>query len=229
MNNISNRILNKGYSKLNEYLREKSVLTPHALRKQKKVELFCEYENKPIPTKKTFKLFLYEECTNPESKIFVSEKPAYIKRKNTTNNKRKEQYINYINSKEWKDFRLSIIKERGYKCEKCGNEKKVIHAHHLTYERFMKELPEDIQLLCVTCHEQVHQKPKKKKVIETKKKQNIPPPERIKHIVNKNHKKIKERLQSGEYTLKQAKSAWKGIVTWANNRNYKVDALILTN
>jgi hypothetical protein len=225
MDNISNRKLVKAYSKLNEYLREKGVEVPHAIRRHQRVILFCEFENKPIPKKKDFKLFLYNECTNPESKIFVKIKISSVKKQKNVHSARKERYTNYINSNEWKSFRLSIIKERGYKCEKCGANNRIIHAHHLTYERFMKELPEDIQLLCVPCHKEIHEKPKHKKenTIKIRKKQNIPPTERIKNIVNKNYKKIQERLQSGEYTLKQAKSAWKGIVTWANNRNYQVD------
>lgn len=77
--------------------------------------------------------------------------------------KKKAEYIAYIASEKWKSFRNGIIKERGRKCEKCGQDKGEIHAHHLTYERFMNELPEDIQLLCKACHMAIHNRRNKKK------------------------------------------------------------------
>ena len=78
-------------------------------------------------------------------------------------NKRKSKYLAYINSKEWKELKLDLLIKRGYKCEKCGADDKIIHAHHLTYERFMNELPEDIQLLCIVCHKNHHKKERNEK------------------------------------------------------------------
>lgn len=87
---------------------------------------------------------------------------------------RKQEYIAYIASPKWKSFRNSIIIERGRKCERCGEEKGEIHAHHLTYIRFMNELPEDIKLLCKPCHKEVHRlkdaKKKRKKAVNKPKK-----------------------------------------------------------
>jgi hypothetical protein len=67
----------------------------------------------------------------------------------------KEKYNTYINSPEWKKFRLSIIIERGSVCEKCSAEGSV-DAHHLTYDRLFNELPQDIMLLCKPCHKKEH-------------------------------------------------------------------------
>jgi hypothetical protein len=144
-------------------------------------------------------------------------------------NKRKSKYLAYINSKEWKELKLDLLIKRGCRCEKCGIDKQpnLIQVHHLTYDRLYNELETDLLLVCGKCHKEIHNIKDKKKTQKKpnikKQKQNIPSPERIEKIVIKNYNKIKDRLQSGKYTLKQAKSSWKGIVTWAKNRNYKVD------
>lgn len=112
--------------------------------------------------------YLIDEYNNPKSLIYKTtlgkEKNAIKAReKNLAAEKRRNEYLEYLNSDKWRAFRLGIMKERGRKCEKCGQDKGEIHAHHLTYERFMNELPEDIQLLCKPCHMAVHNRRNKKK------------------------------------------------------------------
>ena len=78
---------------------------------------------------------------------------------------RREIYIEYINSAEWRAFRKTVIEVRGSICERCGSEGSV-DVHHLTYERLMLELPEDVKLLCRDCHKLEHKsvgKSKKRK------------------------------------------------------------------
>lgn len=45
-------------------------------------------------------------------------------------------------------------------CSKCGATKaeKIIHRHHID-ENPMNNAPENIEILCVTCHRKTHQKP----------------------------------------------------------------------
>jgi len=64
-------------------------------------------------------------------------------------------YKNYINSPEWYDKRQLILDRCNNKCEVCHN-KKVIHIHHITYERLGNELLEDLQGLCLECHQKLH-------------------------------------------------------------------------
>ena len=40
----------------------------------------------------------------------------------------------------------------GNRCSSCLN----LDAHHLTYERFGNELPEDLMILCRTHHIELH-------------------------------------------------------------------------
>lgn len=86
--------------------------------------------------------------------------------------KRKEDYIKYLKSREWIEFRANIIKKRGKACEKCGKTNCIIHAHHLTYERIFVELESDIQLLCEECHKKIHNKKTKHKKPKSKKRNN---------------------------------------------------------
>ena len=64
-------------------------------------------------------------------------------------------YVAHINSDEWKLFRHNIIVTRGMACERCGKAGPV-DAHHITYERFGHELPEDVKLYCRSCHDLMH-------------------------------------------------------------------------
>lgn len=73
----------------------------------------------------------------------------------------KAEYNRHIHSSVWKNFRKKILEERDNKCEKCGYTRR-LHLHHLNYDNFGHELPEDVQVLCNTCHEKVHNKAKKK-------------------------------------------------------------------
>jgi phage terminase large subunit GpA-like protein len=65
------------------------------------------------------------------------------------------KYVNYMRSKEWREFRRGILQERGARCERCGwdFEESKLELHHRTYERLGAERSEDVELLCHPCHE----------------------------------------------------------------------------
>ncbi len=180
----NNSKINAAIRRLNLYLLNSGIPKPFMLKKIEKVRIFCRLENITPPSKKNQNNFLLEQYNSDYSKISHKIKPPFkVRLKNKINTFKEKiyadrmiQYAKYINSDKWKSFRLSIIKQRGHRCEVCMNEDKVIHAHHLTYERFMNELPEDIQLLCVDCHRNVHQKEyklKQKKLKKIKKKHSL--------------------------------------------------------
>lgn len=64
-------------------------------------------------------------------------------------------YRTYLNSAQWKTRRALLINERGSQCDNCGKVG-LVQVHHLSYERLGRELPIDLQLLCLSCHKQVH-------------------------------------------------------------------------
>ena len=65
-------------------------------------------------------------------------------------------YLEYLSSKWWKYRRRQALKRAKHRCEKCGATKK-LEVHHKTYETLGKEKDEDLQVLCVPCHEHAHQ------------------------------------------------------------------------
>ena len=67
---------------------------------------------------------------------------------------KRDNYHEYLQSKEWKQKRLRILRKAGFKCRKCG--KKATEVHHETYERIFNERDTDLTALCRTCHDKKH-------------------------------------------------------------------------
>ena len=64
-----------------------------------------------------------------------------------------EEYVDYIQSNEWRQRCRNLIRKRGRRCEKCGGNGKVLEVHHLTYERLGHERDEDLEVVCRgRCH-----------------------------------------------------------------------------
>lgn len=110
-----------------------------------------------IPLNTSIDTFLISEYLRPESPIFKDKKLPVVKRV-VKGKKRKHQYTSYLKSKKWINFKNSLKIARGNKCEKCGKSKCILHGHHLTYKRFMNELPEDILIVCEDCHSNLHKR-----------------------------------------------------------------------
>lgn len=70
--------------------------------------------------------------------------------------RRKAAYDAYMNSEEWRQLKIQIIKERGRRCERCGALPPIIYLHHLTYKRFGHEWRQDLILVCFECHAKEH-------------------------------------------------------------------------
>lgn len=66
-------------------------------------------------------------------------------------------YQIYLNSPEWKALRQQVISRANGICERCHN-RPISHIHHLTYVRFGNEYLEDLEGLCIPCHEYYHPK-----------------------------------------------------------------------
>jgi 5-methylcytosine-specific restriction endonuclease McrA len=70
--------------------------------------------------------------------------------------KRGQSYDAYINSSLWQRLRVEALRMAGNRCAKCGSGGPGLHVHHLTYERFTRERLSDLQVLCPTCHNELH-------------------------------------------------------------------------
>lgn len=62
-------------------------------------------------------------------------------------------YTAYLRGDHWKVFVASNLGTNCFCCRKDRN----LQLHHITYERFGRELPQDVITLCGGCHRAVHE------------------------------------------------------------------------
>lgn len=60
-------------------------------------------------------------------------------------------YDEYIQSDLWRRVRDRAIRLARWKCERCSTQRS-LQVHHKTYARLGCESPEDLEVLCLTCH-----------------------------------------------------------------------------
>jgi 5-methylcytosine-specific restriction endonuclease McrA len=66
-----------------------------------------------------------------------------------------DEYISWINSKEWAKRRAGRLIAQDFSCERCGSNV-ALQVHHKTYKRLRNERDEDLEVLCGLCHRQEH-------------------------------------------------------------------------
>lgn len=66
-------------------------------------------------------------------------------------------YKAYITSRRWGFTKRRLYKQRPRKCEKCENTQR-LHVHHLHYNTLGIERYMDLQILCIGCHHEAHDK-----------------------------------------------------------------------
>jgi 5-methylcytosine-specific restriction endonuclease McrA len=76
----------------------------------------------------------------------------------------RERYRAYLASPEWQIKRAAAFKKCCGICEDCKSST-ATEIHHLTYERFKRELPGDIVALCHSCHVKADERQRTEKEI----------------------------------------------------------------
>jgi 5-methylcytosine-specific restriction endonuclease McrA len=64
-------------------------------------------------------------------------------------------YKQYLRSPEWQKKRVAVIHRAKGICERCGKWP-IVNIHHKTYDRLGHELLEDLEGVCLKCHEELH-------------------------------------------------------------------------
>lgn len=64
-------------------------------------------------------------------------------------------YKAYIKSDKWKKKREQVFRFYGKRCYACRKPERILHVHHLTYDRLGNENVRDLIPLCVPCHKEV--------------------------------------------------------------------------
>lgn len=92
-------------------------------------------------------------ANNKKNSPKVKKRGGYVRK--TTKSKNKQQY----KTKEWLELRDRIVTRDNNRCVACGKEAKVLHVHHLLYERGKEiwEVPDYyLVTLCPGCHVKEH-------------------------------------------------------------------------
>ena len=68
-------------------------------------------------------------------------------------------YAMYLRTAHWRQVRVAALQQAKYRCAKCGTGKQ-LQTHHLSYKHLGEEqrYPQDLQVLCRTCHAAAHGK-----------------------------------------------------------------------
>ena len=95
-----------------------------------------------------------KEILSERHKIFVAPEHAHHYRKWGISSQAHKAYV--FHSPVWAEKRRACKERAGWKCEDCGRSRLLLEAHHLTYEHFGAELPEELRCLCQPCHARRH-------------------------------------------------------------------------
>lgn len=69
-------------------------------------------------------------------------------------------YAQKLKDPRWQKRRLQILDKRGWRCERCFNDKQTLHVHHKRYRGEPWEVSDsDLEVLCEPCHNGEHGKP----------------------------------------------------------------------
>lgn len=64
-------------------------------------------------------------------------------------------YKQYLKSEHWKQTKEKAYIILGRKCNRCGS-KNYLNIHHKHYQNIGCELIEDLEVVCKSCHEKIH-------------------------------------------------------------------------
>ena len=77
-------------------------------------------------------------------------------RKRTPEELSKLSYKDYLETKEWYDFRIARLNHSLRRCQLCNESEGELNIHHRTYKNIFNESFEDTTVLCKRCHELFH-------------------------------------------------------------------------
>jgi 5-methylcytosine-specific restriction endonuclease McrA len=65
-------------------------------------------------------------------------------------------FAEYRVQPEWQVRRAQAITRAEYKCQTCPARDTTLDVHHNNYERYGNERPQDLVVLCRSCHQKIH-------------------------------------------------------------------------
>lgn len=152
------------------------------------------------------------EITRPKLQAYIAEREADKKEGGVEPGR--VNYYKYIRSPEWKKKAEEAKAKSGNRCQVCNKSRAEaqLDAHHRTYERLGHERPEDITVLCRSCHELYEKEgkvPKAPHHCRTCGKEFIPPKPTHKQCLDCYTKQAKKRAANKKKETKTTSSARK--------------------
>lgn len=103
----------------------------------------------------------YNECDECWKAAGTRQSAEYIAQIETFKNRQRDLHImpyrEYLQTDEWQETRMRMLKKAGFRCQLC-NKQGNLNVHHRTYERRGYEDPKDLIVLCADCHAKFHDK-----------------------------------------------------------------------
>jgi len=62
----------------------------------------------------------------------------------------------YREQPEWQVRRVQALTRAGYRCQMCSSHDATLDVHHNSYQNYGDERPEDLVVLCRSCHQKFH-------------------------------------------------------------------------
>lgn len=123
----------------------------------------------------------------------------------------KEEYYEYLKSRQWQEKRTKRLLLDNFACQKCGEKKTNLQVHHITYENVGNEdIYSDLITLCKSCHEE----------IEKNKKQEVKKEKTVALIETENIKATDETIISQWAALEFCKENLQEDYSMGGSKNY---------
>lgn len=132
-----------------------------------------------------------DKCQMPE-KCLCCRKP------------KREAYIEFLETRFWKELSLEIRRKANFRCSKCGKQpgRKKIHAHHTNYPFCWFNTTADILIpLCEDCHNIEHGKKPRK----AKKRKRAVPETGTKKLTRRERRRIQKEKRRQRKLLRAAR------------------------
>lgn len=90
------------------------------------------------------------------AKLNAEKKAKAAAKKQKRKSSRANWYSRYLRSPHWKAKRLEALEHYGNRCSVCGS-RDDLQVHHKHYGSLKHEAMNDLEILCVGCHENAHE------------------------------------------------------------------------
>lgn len=138
---------------------EREGVSLHGMKHKKRISTFLTMFDiqRPIEIRMdAFIIKLYEQDLLPELTPKKKVISTYKLTKDAVD-ERRQKYLDYLKSPEWRKIREEAIIHWGSKCVLCCSENK-LQGHHRTYKNLYNETVDDVVPLCRKCHKIHHGK-----------------------------------------------------------------------